>query len=185
MTRMSTQLPNAPQSVLFGMGCFWGAERLLWQTDGVISTSVGYAGGRTQNPTYKEVCYLDTGHAEVVFVEFDQSRISFLELLKVFWENHDPTQGMRQGNDVGSQYRSAIMCTTDAQLAQAQASKQQFEPHLLSAGFPAITTEIVMAPEYFLAEDYHQRYLEKNSNGYCGIGGTGVSCPIGLLQKNG
>ena len=133
MTRMSTQLPNAPQSVLLGMGCFWGAERLLWQTDGVISTSVGYAGGRTQNPTYKEVCYLDTGHAEVVFVEFDPSRISFIELLKVFWESHNPTQGMRQGNDVGSQYRSAIMCTTDAQLAQAQASKQQFEPHLLSA----------------------------------------------------
>jgi peptide-methionine (S)-S-oxide reductase len=183
MTRMSTQLPNAPQSVLFGMGCFWGAERLLWQTDGVISTSVGYAGGRIQNPTYKEVCYLDTGHAEVVCVDFDASQISFIELLKVFWESHNPTQGMRQGNDVGSQYRSAIMCTTEVQLAQAQASKQQFEPHLLSAGFPPITTEIVMAPEYFLAEDYHQRYLEKNPTGYCGIGGTGVSCPIGLLQN--
>jgi peptide-methionine (S)-S-oxide reductase len=183
MTRMSTQLPNTPQSVLFGMGCFWGAERLLWQTEGVVSTSVGYAGGRIQNPTYKEVCYSDTGHAEVVYVEFDPSRISFIELLKVFWENHDPTQGMCQGNDVGSQYRSAIMCTTEAQLAQAQASKQQFEPRLLSAGFPEITTEIVMAPEYFLAEDYHQRYLEKNPNGYCGIGGTGVSCPVGLLQN--
>ena len=185
MTRMSTQLPNAPQAVLLGMGCFWGAERLLWQTDGVISTSVGYAGGRTQNPTYKEVCYLDTGHAEVVFAEFDPSRISFLELLKVFWENHDPTQGMRQGNDVGTQYRSAIMCTTEDQLEIAIASKQTFESHLRSAGFGPITTEIVMAPEYFVAEDYHQRYLEKNPNGYCNIGGTGVSCPIGLLQKNG
>ena len=185
MTRMSTQLPTAPQSVLLGMGCFWGAERLLWQTDGVISTSVGYAGGRTQNPTYKEVCYLDTGHAEVVFVELDPSRISFLELLKVFWENHDPTQGMRQGNDVGTQYRSAIMCTTEDQLGIAIASKQTFEPHLRSAGFGPITTEIVMAPEYFVAEDYHQRYLEKNPKGYCGIGGTGVSCPIGLLQNNG
>ena len=183
MTSMSTQLPNAVESVLFGMGCFWGAERLLWQTEGVVSTSVGYAGGRSRNPTYKEVCYLDTGHAEVVYVEFDLSRISFIELLKVFWENHDPTQGMRQGNDVGTQYRSTIMCTTEAQLAQAQASMQQFEPHLLRAGFPAITTEIVMAPEYFLAEDYHQRYLETNPNGYCGIGGTGVSCPIGLLQN--
>jgi peptide-methionine (S)-S-oxide reductase len=128
---------------------------------------------------------LDTGHAEVVFVEFDPSRISFLELLKVFWENHDPTQGMRQGNDVGTQYRSAIMCTTEDQLQIAIASKQTFEPHLRSAGFGPITTEIVMAPEYFVAEDYHQRYLEKNPTGYCGIGGTGVSCPIGLLQKNG
>jgi peptide-methionine (S)-S-oxide reductase len=180
---MNAELRTTAERVLFGMGCFWGAERLLWQTEGVISTSVGYAGGRTQNPTYKEVCYLDTGHAEVVYVEFDPSRISFVELLKVFWENHDPTQGMRQGNDVGTQYRSAIMCTTEAQLIQAQASKQQFEPHLLSAGFPAITTEIVMAPEYFFAEDYHQRYLEKNPTGYCGIGGTGVSCPIGLLQN--
>jgi peptide-methionine (S)-S-oxide reductase len=167
MTRMSTQLPNTPQSVLFGMGCFWGAERLLWQTEGVISTSVGYAGGHTKNPTYKEVCFLDTGHVEVVYVEFDPSRISFVELLKVFWENHDPTQGMRQGNDVGTQYRSVIMCTTSDQLDIANASKQGFEP------------------EYFIAEDYHQRYLEKNPTGYCSIGGTGVSCPIGLLQNNG
>jgi peptide-methionine (S)-S-oxide reductase len=180
---MIAELRTTTERVLFGMGCFWGAERLLWQTEGVVSTSVGYAGGRTQNPTYKEVCYLDTGHAEVVCVDFDSTRISFLELLKVFWENHNPTQGMRQGNDVGTQYRSAIMCTTEAQLAQAQASKQQFEPNLLGAGFPAITTEIVMAPEYFVAEDYHQRYLEKNPTGYCGIGGTGVSCPIGLLQN--
>jgi peptide-methionine (S)-S-oxide reductase len=158
------------------MGCFWGAERLLWQTEGVVSTTVGYAGGRTQNPNYKEVCHSDTGHAEVVCVDFDSGAILFRDLLKVFWENHDPTQGMRQGNDFGTQYRSAIMCTTEAQLAQAQASKQQFEPHLLEAGFPMITTEIVMAPKYFLAEDYHQRYLEKNPNGYCGIGGTGISC---------
>ena len=176
MTSMSTQLPNAVESVLFGMGCFWGAERLLWQTEGVVSTTVGYAGGRTQNPNYKEVCHSDTGHAEVVCVDFDSGAILFRDLLKVFWENHDPTQGMRQGNDFGTQYRSAIMCTTEAQLAQAQASKQQFEPHLLEAGFPMITTEIVMAPKYFLAEDYHQRYLEKNPNGYCGIGGTGISC---------
>lgn len=164
------------ERVLFGMGCFWGAERLLWQTEGVVSTTVGYAGGRTQNPNYKEVCHSDTGHAEVVCVDFDSGAILFRDLLKVFWENHDPTQGMRQGNDFGTQYRSAIMCTTEAQLAQAQASKQQFEPHLLEAGFPMITTEIVMAPKYFLAEDYHQRYLEKNPNGYCGIGGTGISC---------
>jgi peptide-methionine (S)-S-oxide reductase len=141
-----------------------------------VSTTVGYAGGRTQNPNYKEVCHSDTGHAEVVCVDFDSGAILFRDLLKVFWENHDPTQGMRQGNDFGTQYRSAIMCTTEAQLAQAQASKQQFEPHLLEAGFPMITTEIVMAPKYFLAEDYHQRYLEKNPNGYCGIGGTGISC---------
>ena len=165
------------------MGCFWGAERLLWQLDGVQSTAVGYAGGHTANPTYKDICYLDTGHAELVQVVFDPSQISYQMLLKTFWESHNPTQGMRQGNDVGTQYRSAIMCTTEAQLTQAQASKQQFEPHLLSAGFPAITTEIVMAPEYFLAEDYHQRYLEKNPTGYCGISGTGVSCPIGLLQN--
>jgi peptide-methionine (S)-S-oxide reductase len=174
---MNAELRTTTERVLLGMGCFWGAERLLWQTDGVVSTSVGYAGGRTQNPTYKEVCYLDTGHAEVVCVDFDASQIPFIELLKVFWESHNPTQGMRQGNDVGSQYRSAIMCTTEDQLQIAIASKQTFEPHLRSAGFAAITTEIVMAPEYFVAEEYHQRYLEKNPTGYCGIGGTGVTCP--------
>jgi len=173
---MNAVVRTNTERVLFGMGCFWGAERLLWQTEGVVSTTVGYAGGRTQNPNYKEVCHSDTGHAEVVCVDFDSGAILFRDLLKVFWENHDPTQGMRQGNDFGTQYRSAIMCTTEAQLAQAQASKQQFEPHLLEAGFPMITTEIVMAPKYFLAEDYHQRYLEKNPNGYCGIGGTGISC---------
>ena len=173
---MNAEVRTNTERVLFGMGCFWGAERLLWQTEGVVSTTVGYAGGRTQNPNYKEVCHSDTGHAEVVCVDFDLGAILFRDLLKVFWENHDPTQGMRQGNDFGAQYRSVIMCTTEAQLAQAQASKQQFEPHLLEAGFPMITTEIVMAPKYFLAEDYHQRYLEKNPNGYCGIGGTGISC---------
>ena len=176
ITGMNAEVRTNTERVLFGMGCFWGAERLLWQTEGVVSTTVGYAGGRTQNPNYKEVCHSDTGHAEVVCVDFDSGAILFRDLLKVFWENHDPTQGMRQGNDFGTQYRSAIMCTTEAQLAQAQASKQQFEPHLLEAGFPMITTEIVMAPKYFLAEDYHQRYLEKNPNGYCGIGGTGISC---------
>ena len=167
------------------MGCFWGAERLLWQLEGVTSTAVGYAGGHTANPTYKEICYFDTGHAEVVQVVFNPAQITYQMLLKTFWESHNPTQGMRQGNDVGTQYRSVIMCTTSDQLDIAVASKRGFEPHLRSAGFGPITTEIVMAPEYFVAEEYHQRYLEKNPTGYCGIGGTGVSCPIGLLQNNG
>ena len=179
MTRMSTQLPNAPQSVLFGMGCFWGAERLLWQTDGVISASVGYAGGRTQNPTYKEVCYLDTGHAEVIFVEFDPTRISFLELLKVFWENHDPTQGMRQGNDVGTQYRSAIYTTEDSQQATAIASRDQYQSALTAAGLDQICTEILSSQgvEYYSAEEYHQKYLQKNPNGYDCHSSTGVAYP--------
>ena len=180
MTRMSTQLPNAPQSVLLGMGCFWGAERLLWQTDGVISTSVGYAGGRTQNPTYKEVCYLDTGHAEVVFVEFDQSRISFLELLKVFWENHDPTQGMRQGNDFGTQYRSTIYTTNADQAADARSSCSSFQSGLTAAGYGTITTEIAPLDTFYIAEEYHQKYLAKNPDGYCGIRGTGVTCASGV-----
>jgi len=171
------------QTAVFGMGCFWGAERLFWSLDGVSETAVGYAGGTSTQPSYKEVCSGTTHHAEVVLVKYDPSVISYSDLLNVFWENHDPTQGMRQGNDFGTQYRSAIMCTTEEQLQIAIASKQTFEPHLRSAGFGLITTEIVMAPEYFVAEDYHQRYLEKNPTGYCGIGGTGVSCPIGLLQN--
>ena len=160
------------------MGCFWGAERLLWQLEGVMLTAVGYAGGHTANPTYKEICYFDTGHAEVVQVVFDPAQISYQMLLKTFWESHNPTQGMRQGNDVGSQYRSMIMYTTETQRIEALASKDVYNVQLNAASYPAITTEILAATEFFMAEDYHQRYLEKNPNGYCGIGGTGVSCPI-------
>ena len=175
---MTTQLPTGFEAAIFGMGCFWGAERLLWQLEGVASTAVGYAGGHTANPTYKDICYLDTGHAEVVQVLFDPSQITYQTLLKTFWESHNPTQGMRQGNDVGSQYRSMIMYTTEAQRAEALASKDVYAKQLDVAGYPAITTEILAATEFFMAEEYHQRYLEKNPNGYCGIGGTGVSCPI-------
>ena len=178
---MNAELRTTTERVLFGMGCFWGAERLLWQTEGVVSTSVGYAGGRTQNPTYKEVCYLDTGHAEVVCVDFDSTRISFLELLKVFWESHNPTQGMRQGNDMGSQYRSAIYYNSEEQRIAAEESRDAYQELLTDAGFGEITTEIAPLTEYFYAEPYHQQYLGKNPNGYCGIGGTGVSCSIGIL----
>ena len=175
---MTTQLPTGFEAAIFGMGCFWGAERLLWQLEGVASTAVGYAGGHTANPTYKDICYLDTGHAEVVQVVFDPSQITYQTLLKTFWESHNPTQGMRQGNDVGSQYRSMIMFTTETQRVEALASKDVYAKQLDVAGYPAITTEIIPASEFFMAEEYHQRYLEKNPNGYCGIGGTGVSCPI-------
>jgi peptide-methionine (S)-S-oxide reductase len=179
---MATQIPTGLETAIFGMGCFWGAERLLWQLEGVTSTAVGYAGGKTANPTYKDVCYLDTGHAEVVQVEFDPSQITYQILLKTFWESHNPTQGMRQGNDVGSQYRSMIMHTTETQCKEALASKDIYATHLSSAGYAAITTEILAATEFFMAEDYHQRYLEKNPNGYCGIGGTGVTCPIASIR---
>lgn len=165
---------------LFGMGCFWGAERKFWSLPGVETTAVGYAGGHTPNPTYREVCSGQTGHNEVVLVVFDPARIRFEELLRVFWENHDPTQGMRQGNDVGTQYRSAIYATSDAQLEAAVASKAMFEERLRAAGYGAITTEIAPAGAFYYAEPYHQQYLGKNPNGYCGLGGTGVSCPIGL-----
>ena len=175
---MTTQLPTGFEAAIFGMGCFWGAERLLWQLEGVASTAVGYAGGHTVNPTYKDICYLDTGHAEVVQVVFDPSQITYQTLLKTFWESHNPTQGMRQGNDVGSQYRSMIMYTTETQRAEALASKDVYAKQLDVAGYPAITTEVLAATEFFMAEEYHQRYLEKNPNGYCGIGGTGISCPI-------
>lgn len=165
---------------VFGLGCFWGAERKFWQQDGVRSTAVGYAGGYTKNPTYEEVCSGQTGHSEVVRVLFDATRISYDDLLKVFWENHDPTQGMRQGNDLGTQYRSVIYCTDEAQLAAAERSKVSYQQRLSEAGLATISTEIRMAPEFYYAEDYHQQYLDKNPQGYCGIGGTGVTCPIGL-----
>ena len=179
---MTTQMPTGFETAIFGMGCFWGAERLLWQLEGVTSTEVGYAGGHTANPTYKDICYLDTGHAEVVQVVFDPVQITYQMLLKTFWESHNPTQGMRQGNDVGSQYRSMIMYTTETQRVEALASKDVYNEQLSAVRYPAITTEIIPATEFFMAEDYHQRYLEKNPNGYCGIGGTGISCPIASIR---
>jgi len=175
--------PAGMQQALFGMGCFWGAERLFWQTPGVYSTAVGYAGGETPNPTYEEICSGCTNHTEAVLVVFDPDAVSYEALLKVFWEGHDPTQGMRQGNDAGTQYRSAIYAYGDEQLRAAQASKQAFENELLKRGFGKVTTEIRAAPPFYYAEDYHQQYLGKNPNGYCGLGGTGVSCPTGALAK--
>ncbi|MEO6579080.1 MAG: peptide-methionine (S)-S-oxide reductase MsrA [Candidatus Limnocylindria bacterium] len=172
--------PAGSDVATFGMGCFWGAEKLFWQTPGVISTSVGYAGGATPNPTYEEVCSARTGHTEAVQVVFDPKRISYDELLRLFWENHDPTQGMRQGNDVGTQYRSAIYTRSDAQRAAAAASRDMFAGELAKAGFGAITTEIADAPTYYFAEDYHQQYLAKNPRGYCPDHSTGVACPVGL-----
>jgi peptide-methionine (S)-S-oxide reductase len=170
------------QTAVFGLGCFWGAERKFWQVKGVVSTQVGYAAGFTPNPTYREVCSGMTGHSEVVRVVFDPKIVSYETLLKVFWENHDPTQGMRQGNDAGTQYRSGIYPNDDEQRRQAEASRDAFQKQLTAAGYGPITTEIVNAPEFYYAEDYHQQYLEKNPNGYCGIGGTGVSCPIGVAR---
>jgi peptide-methionine (S)-S-oxide reductase len=172
--------PERAELATFAMGCFWGAEKIFWQTPGVLSTSVGYAGGYTPNPTYEEVCSGRTGHAEAVQVVFDPRRIGYEELLKLFWENHDPTQGMRQGNDRGTQYRSAIYTHSDAQRAAAEASKQAYQVELSRAGFGSITTEIADAPTYYFAEDYHQQYLDKNPNGYCPDHSTGVACPIGL-----
>ena len=172
--------PEGMELALFGMGCFWGAERVFWQAPGVFSTSVGYAAGYTPNPTYEEVCSGLTGHNEVVRVVFDPRVIGYDEVLKLFWENHDPTQGMRQGNDVGTQYRSGVYTYSEEQRAAAEASKEAFEARLNDAGYGPITTEIIEAPDYFYAEDYHQQYLAKNPMGYCGLGGTGVSCPVGL-----
>jgi peptide-methionine (S)-S-oxide reductase len=172
--------PAGLEEAVFGLGCFWGAERKFWQQAGVFSTSAGYAGGTTPNPTYEEVCSGRTGHTEVVRVIFDPKIVSYGDLLKLFFENHDPTQGMRQGGDIGTQYRSAIYATSPAQKASAEQAKAAYEQKLRAAGFGAITTEIDDAPEFFYAEDYHQQYLAKNPNGYCGIGGTGVSCPIGI-----
>ena len=163
---------------IFGLGCFWGAERKFWQKDGVVSTVVGYAGGSTPNPTYEEVCSGLTGHTEVVLVVYDQDKVNYEALLKMFWELHDPTQGMRQSNDIGTQYRSVIYCTTPEQLALAQASKEAYQAELTKAGKGTITTEIDEAPTVYFAEAYHQQYLAKNPEGYCGIGGTGVTCPI-------
>jgi peptide-methionine (S)-S-oxide reductase len=163
---------------MFGLGCFWGAEKAFWKAKGVYSTQVGYAAGYTKNPTYKEVCSGQTGHNEVVRVVFDPTVITYDELLRLFWESHDPTQGMRQGNDAGTQYRSGIYAYGDAQKATAEASRKAYEEKLKAAGYGAITTEILPAPEFYFAEDYHQQYLAKNPDGYCGLGGTGVSCPI-------
>jgi peptide-methionine (S)-S-oxide reductase len=177
--RIVPPFPDGMQRATFGMGCFWGAERKFWQAPGVWSTAVGYAGGATPNPTYEEVCSGMTCHTEVVLVVFDPSQTSYDQLLRVFWENHDPTQGMRQGNDAGTQYRSAIYATDAAQLAAAERSKQDYQQRLTAAGHGAITTEIREAPPFYYAEDYHQQYLGKNPDGYCGLGGTGVSCPIG------
>jgi len=173
--------PDGMQLAQFGMGCFWGAERVFWEMPGVYSTAVGYAGGQTKNPTYEEVCSGFTNHTEAVLVVFDPKVVTYEELLKRFWESHDPTQGMRQGNDAGTQYRSAIYTYGDAQLKAALASKATFEKALKKAGFGPITTEIRAAPEFYYAEDYHQQYLAKNPGGYCGLGGTGVSCPAGVV----
>ena len=172
--------PEGTELAYFGMGCFWGAERIFWQTPGVYSTAVGYAGGMTPNATYEEVCSGHTGHTEAVLVAYDPSKVSYEELLQVFWEGHDPTQGMRQGNDVGTQYRSTVYATDESQLKSALASRDNYQANLNGAGYGTITTEIDNAPPFFYAEEYHQQYLAKNPNGYCGIGGTGVSCPIGL-----
>jgi peptide-methionine (S)-S-oxide reductase len=179
-TSMVPPFPEGSAQAVFGLGCFWGAERKFWQAPGVITTAVGYAGGFTPNPTYEEVCSGRTGHTEAVLVVFDPAVTSYDELLRIFWESHDPTQGMRQGNDVGTQYRSAIYTFDDEQAAAARASVAMYQQALQTAGHGAITTEIAPAGPFFYAEDYHQQYLHKVPNGYCGLGGTGVSCPIGL-----
>jgi peptide-methionine (S)-S-oxide reductase len=173
------------EKAMFGMGCFWGSEKQFWQRAGVVSTAVGYAGGFTPNPTYREVCTGLTGHTEVVRVVFDPKRVSYEDLLKIFWENHDPTQGMRQGADIGTQYRSAIYPYDERQRRAADASVLEYERELAKHGYGGITTEVVGAPEFYFAEDYHQQYLAKNPDGYCGLGGTGVSCPIGLKTAAG
>lgn len=176
---LSMEVPEGMEVAIFAMGCFWGVERKFWQTPGVWLTMVGYAGGFTPNPTYEETCTGRTGHTEVVRVVYDPKVVSFDALLRVFWEGHDPTQGMRQGNDRGTQYRSAIYATSAAQLAAAEASRGAFQPRLTAAGFGTITTDIERAGPFYRAEAYHQQYLHKNPNGYCGLGGTGVSCPLG------
>jgi peptide-methionine (S)-S-oxide reductase len=178
--RLTPPFPDGLERAVFGMGCFWGAEKKFWQQPGVYSTAVGYAAGATPNPTYREVCTGMTGHNEVVLVVFDPKAISYDALLKVFWENHDPTQGMRQGNDVGTQYRSGIYYVDDAQKRAAESARDAFQKQLTAAGYGAITTEIQPMPEFYYAEDYHQQYLAKNPDGYCGLGGTGVSCPISI-----
>jgi len=172
--------PEGLEQAVFGLGCFWGAERIFWRAPGVYTTAVGYAGGFTANPTYEEVCSGRTGHTEAVLVVFDPQQTSYDEILRLFWENHDPTQGMRQGNDQGTQYRSAIYTTGEAQRAAADASRERFQQELAKSGFGEVTTEIAEAGPFYYAEPYHQQYLAKNPNGYCGLGGTGVACPVGL-----
>lgn len=172
------------EMAMFGMGCFWGAERKFWQAEGVFSTAVGYAAGFTPNPTYREVCSGQTGHNEVVRVVFDPNQIDYGSILSIFWESHDPTQGMRQGNDVGTQYRSGIYTCSDEQKAEAEASRDMFQERLKASGFGEITTEIIPAPAFYFAEAYHQQYLAKNPGGYCGLGGTGVSCPVGAFERS-
>ncbi|MEA2160305.1 MAG: peptide-methionine (S)-S-oxide reductase [Solirubrobacteraceae bacterium] len=179
-TPIKPPFPEGMEQVVVGMGCFWGAERIFWQATGVYTTAVGYAGGSTKNPTYEEVCSGRTGHTEAVLVVFDPAKISYEEILRLFWENHDPTQGMRQGNDVGTQYRSAIYASDDQHRVAAERSRDAYAAGLSAAGYGAITTEIADAGPFYYAEDYHQQYLHKNPWGYCGLGGTGVSCPVGL-----
>ena len=179
-TPLRPPFPEGVEQAIFGMGCFWGAERIFWEAPGVYTTAVGYAGGITPNPTYEEVCSGRTGHAEVVLVAFDSSATSFDEMLRLFWEGHDPTQGMRQGNDVGTQYRSIILWRDDLQRVAAEASLRGYQEMLLKAGRGTISTELAQAGDFYYAEDYHQQYLAKNPGGYCGLGGTGVSCPVGL-----
>jgi peptide-methionine (S)-S-oxide reductase len=183
--RIVAPFPDGLRTAVFGMGCFWGAERIFWRTPGVYSTAVGYAGGHTPNPSYEEVCSGRTGHTEVVLVVFDPAQISYGKLLQVFWEGHDPTQGMRQGNDRGTQYRSAIFTTEADQAAEAQNSRTTYQQALTAAGHGQITTEIAPLRDFYYAEDYHQQYLERNKNGYCGIGGTGVACPVGTGVESG
>ena len=180
--RLEAPYPAGLAQAVFGLGCFWGAERKFWEAPGVWTTAVGYAGGSTPNPTYEEVCSGATGHTEVVLVVYDPKSISYDGLLKIFWESHDPTQGMRQGNDVGTQYRSAIYTYSPEQQREAEASRERFQAQLGKSGFGAITTEIRAAPEFYFAEDYHQQYLAKNPWGYCGLGGTGVTCPTGVAN---
>jgi peptide-methionine (S)-S-oxide reductase len=182
---MTPPFPEGFEQIVIGMGCFWGAERVFWQAPSVYTTAVGYAGGATPNPTYEEVCSARTGHTEAVLAVFDPAKTSYAEMLKLFWENHNPTQGMRQGNDVGTQYRSAILYANDAQRAAAETSRGLYAERLREAGVGEITTEIAPLGVFYYAEDYHQQYLEKNPFGYCGLGGTGVSCPIGLAAATG
>jgi peptide-methionine (S)-S-oxide reductase len=179
-TPLQPPFPAGLEQAIVGMGCFWGAERVFWRAPGIYTTAVGYAGGFTPNPTYGEVCSGETGHTEAVLAVFDPEQTSYEAMLRLFWENHDPTQGMRQGNDAGTQYRSAIYWTTDAQRDAAEASRAMYQQELTRAGYGEITTEIAAAGPFYYAEDYHQQYLAKNPNGYCGLGGTGVSCPVGL-----
>lgn len=179
---LKSPFPEGLETAMFGLGCFWGAERKFWQAEGVFTTAVGYAAGYTPNPTYREVCSGRTGHNEVVYVVFDPKVISYEQILKIFWESHDPTQGMRQGNDVGTQYRSGVYTYSEEQKKLAEASREMYQKALKEAGYGEITTEILAAPEFYYAEDYHQQYLAKNPGGYCGLGGTSVACPIGTVS---